>query len=441
MLPDFSNQKNYFTLIVIWLIGLLVGTKLAADFLPFDLSIMTAITLAAIILDNLINNRPIKIKTRPVYVVWYAFILLIIASYWWTRAPNYGFKKLFNLFPLVLVPVLWGKQWIKEYATFRTVFSIIFIATIFVFYYSGGLADLRRTLASTYFRLRIGEASNPIVVASFLGYGIIFMLSLLAQKNEFKQLNFVQNIQKIALLGFVIICIVLIFLTGSKGPIVALIGAFLLYYFFKNISIQKVLSTLIFAAVLGILLSIINVEQIILNLFPKDLHYFLGNRFINTASSNSVSARMDLIYFTFESISNKNILTMLFGGGIGDFGFASLNGIDDRYYPHNIFLEILYEIGLVGFCLFVYLMYYVIRINFTFKGESTEFKWLFICFYFFLIKALTTGDLPSNFGLFVHFILLLKFEDLYILNQRINAKNTHFFTSDYSKKTIPTCLS
>lgn len=79
---------------------------------------------------------------------------------------------------------------------------------------------------------------------------------------------------------------------------------------------------------------------------------------ISGADRSSLS-RFDQYDFAINMIT-KSGLTILFGYGIGSFGLL-YEGIDERSYPHNVLLEVWFELGLIGlilFCLIVFLGYH-----------------------------------------------------------------------------------
>ncbi len=88
----------------------------------------------------------------------------------------------------------------------------------------------------------------------------------------------------------------------------------------------------------------------------------------------------------------------LFGEGIGSFGIL-YTGVDGREYPHNIYLEVLFELGLMGlipFLLFTTIPFWYRR-NAFYQA---------LMLYFFL-NALKSGDLTSIWMLFLTYGLVV----------------------------------
>jgi O-antigen ligase len=91
-----------------------------------------------------------------------------------------------------------------------------------------------------------------------------------------------------------------------------------------------------------------------------------------------------------------------FGKGIGSFP-VSFSSIDARDYPHNIFLELLSELGLLGLILFLFLLTVSIgRLIKVSKRDSINKMYLGLLagFLFSFLNALVSGDINDNRILF-----------------------------------------
>ena len=105
----------------------------------------------------------------------------------------------------------------------------------------------------------------------------------------------------------------------------------------------------------------------------------------------------------------------LIGYGFGSFGIY-YSGLDGNIYPHNLVLEILSELGLIG--LFIFLLFCV----FLLKSSTLALRSLFylVCLYAFLnvLKSNNFSELRLYFGV-VFIVLSLKASPYTILNIRI----------------------
>ena len=69
----------------------------------------------------------------------------------------------------------------------------------------------------------------------------------------------------------------------------------------------------------------------------------------NSEINDSVNTRLNNITFTVESIFSS-WGNLLFGSGIGSFGLL-YSGEDGKLHPHNIILEVWFDLGLIGLIL------------------------------------------------------------------------------------------
>ena len=73
--------------------------------------------------------------------------------------------------------------------------------------------------------------------------------------------------------------------------------------------------------------------------------------FFNFDTDKSSQARIDMISYSIQEIFT-NFKTFFIGNGVGSFGVDFL-GKEVLEYPHIIFLEVWYELGILGFILIV----------------------------------------------------------------------------------------
>ena len=115
------------------------------------------------------------------------------------------------------------------------------------------------------------------------------------------------------------------------------------------------------------------------------------------------SSGQRMIYYrvALEAVMERPIL------GLGIGGFAIYHwGVDQRQYPHNIFLEVGSELGFLGLGLFVLLVGGAIVILLTVReaegGPHDGLNVILTGLLFFqLVNALFTGDVNDNRFLFV----------------------------------------
>lgn len=383
----------------LFLISLLILTRFSGDFLPFNLTLLILTTIAGLLCIRYFFPE----KERNVGVVmgfWIILNILIILSFLWTNAPSYGFSKLYLLYCLLLIPVIFGKSWVKEHASFRKIFFYSYAIFLIFLFATSGKAIVNNIIGSAIsVRFGFTDSSNSNVIAVISSFGCITGFSLL---------NFSKKIYKsFFITGVILVSIVMMFFSGSKGAVLACFGSFFLFFFIKNLTIKRVY--LIFG--LGLLILpffFIDYTALAKTLLSEEIYKFVELRYLDDTERGSFSSRAFQYTLAFDGFVNGFPIKSLVGHGLGDYGFL-YSGRDFRVYPHNIVFELLYEQGLLGamsFCIIIaYIMYKNKTLNFK---TQPELKWIFICFYFFLLRAQTTGDLAGNFLLFSYITLLLK---------------------------------
>ena len=95
--------------------------------------------------------------------------------------------------------------------------------------------------------------------------------------------------------------------------------------------------------------------------------------------------------------------------GTGNGGFAALHkGKDIRFYPHNILVEIIVELGVVGTFLIFYIFYYLRKQFFKYCIQNKDFsQTLFYLFILGFITSLSSLEFPNQFMFFNCLSLLL----------------------------------
>ncbi|MFX4153515.1 O-antigen ligase family protein [Aliarcobacter butzleri] len=170
----------------------------------------------------------------------------------------------------------------------------------------------------------------------------------------------------------ILLGILLLFNAGSRGPFLALFLATIFSYLNLNSSKKKIIYSIL-------IISLILVAPV---LIPKILNFNIY----------SVLTRIDL----YEKSINF-ILENPWGTGFASFGLLFL-GEDVRFYPHNIFLEILVELGIGGLIIFILFIYNGFK---SYSSKNIFFYLFFIAF----INAQFSGDLTSNSYMFIYLFL------------------------------------
>ena len=190
---------------------------------------------------------------------------------------------------------------------------------------------------------------------------------------------------------------------GARGGIIFTILSLLAYALTNIKNLKNILFGITVISILTILGYIYSPEIKLL----FDRSFFRLSFFFGVDKGDSITDRFELISFTIDKVAQSPI----FGYGFGSFSEEYIN-VDGRYYPHNIFLEIIFELGLIGLVFFaLFLLTLFIRLDLkkaacyvilalppffnSLKSlELTEHRLLFFCFGLFL--CLSSNKIISN---------------------------------------------
>ena len=239
--------------------------------------------------------------------------------------------------------------------------------------------------------IRFGIAGNPI------GSGRIFGLGIILAASRFFMKKGIRN--HLLTIAFVSILLVALFSTNSRGPILMLVVTLVGYLIFLD---KKHIVT-----IMGILLVFFILSGVVISLLPK---FFtsrviaglyganIGGNFLNLTTSNG--QRVWLIGTCLEKISEFNLIQIFLGKGLGSFAEIWRTPDFIRGYPHNIFLELLFESGVVTVLVFIMSIVLIIRdvIRYYIKRRQHDyilFSYFLSLIYFFL-NSMVSGDINDN---------------------------------------------
>jgi O-antigen ligase len=303
------------------------------------------------------------------------FVIWVISGVFYTPDIYGGIYKILKLILLSISVIYIERILIREqiqfdyiynfYNIFSVVISIAFILTY-------------------YFSNKVGRASfldtTPVAFGYFLGFDIIILLQLISQRRK----NIVKYWYGISLI-FVFYALLL---NATKGVFISILVTLILFFpkYKMEYNIKEVLLLLIIMLFAFISVSN-NLEKI-----P------VLQRFVYITKDLSTIERINL----YKDAINEFISHPFTGIGT--------NGL--YVYPHNIFLEIGAENGIIGLVLFLLLVFYVIKLIKKYNYNNTLIKQLMI---YSLIGNMFSFSYVIN--KYLYFSLGLFFADLYLKNK------------------------
>lgn len=389
------NQVG-FTLILLSFLTVIKG--MIIEYLPvfefIDITILLTMIIWIGLLKLLLEGEWKFVEDRKQPLILFILLALIVAfSFFFTPSPEYGANKIMRfsligvtmfLTPLIIVQSQKDVKHLLQffmYSVFLLLFAVL--AQFVYFLFIGKFA-----LLLGYFNRFSLPGANPIQVGRFLAIGATFMLVYLIRRSN--------NNSKPIIISIIALLFGLI-ATGSRGPLLSIIIGLLFYVFlFEKVQRQRIFMYGFF---------VVFVSLGLLFLFPEDLtqRFFdvtQGAVLMTTEGVKKVSTiatRLSYWQMSIESwVSSlwNNIL------GLGAGGFSSLFIWRDwRWYPHNVFFEVLVEFGSIGITIFISFL----LISFKdiqkgiIKGALSEHSALWIAATLVMfIAAQFSGDINDN---------------------------------------------
>ena len=373
----------------------------------FSLSVVAGIYLI------LIHRVRLKRRALPIACVALGFVVWTIFSLAWTPGELYATQKTFYFATLTFWALLSAAfiiasdiHRIRRFFLTIVLFAIwIMIESIFVYLKNSGIGFIN------------AMGGNYLGIGYTCGMGGLIILTYALFESKSVSKKFLMMILFSLLLYIMLVA-------GGRGPLLMMVVAALIPVIFAfRFSITKLIKVkrYIFPFLGIIVLAIVLIGYLFIEKHVAMTTIYRVLVLFEPGMGRSGGARMSM-WLSSVSLWVDN---PLFGSGIG--GYPIIMGYGDfRSYPHNIFLEIMVELGLVGLFLFVMLLFVSFRSLGTLRAVRNDPIRLIILmlFTFTTGRALISGDLHSNRLLFM-VIGLMAFRNQFVINPAVaKKKNT-----------------
>lgn len=336
---------------------------------------ITIITTAAVSVLSLIYilfslNKLKKVKKD--FVLIFSAILFLSITYFLYSYGYKGLDKFYKVIPFILTLPLAhyivqtnSEELLSKYIV---LVSIVGLGLI--------LSDIELVIKSVMSATRGLYDVSPLNISSL---GLI--TSLICLQIYFKNKSYIYLVLSLVMF-------VLSFIGGSKGPLVGFFVSIILYFFISSRNkIFFLFKSLIFIGALYAFLMILVSNEV-----------KLAERFVGVDGTNnetSVSERQASYSWTYSKIINEHII---FGSGVDTFK----NEYSYGSYPHNILLELAYEIGLISTLFIMFVFIFILIFNKLYKVDYIYFP----LFVYLFIEAQLSHDLSFLRNIvFIYFIL------------------------------------
>lgn len=315
-------------------------------------------------LSNKLNLGSLKILNRHIYFS-ALMISYLIFSIIMSNNSVEGIISLYKIINLIVVFFICSDIFKKTNSPFITL-CVIFSISLFI----EGTYTLIQFFSSS--GNLTGVASNANISSSSIIIKLPFINFLSYQLLGKRKVLFLKIIELLSILGVIIL--------GSRLGVLSLfLIYFLIFLFYKNQRIAQVFPLLIIIA----FSFYINTSD------PSDRLKIDTLTIENLSKDESTNQRLNF----YRTALDKSYKKPIFGYGLGSWKYESLGYKEDNeykilvpYYTHNDFLQILFELGIIGLVIYLSFLISVLRkiilLDKRYKGV------LIIALIIFLINSL-----------------------------------------------------
>lgn len=384
MLKEKNNNITFELLLILYIISGYIKMFLLAYSinLRIDLTLTLAVVLTAYIFLSKVTLKNIFHKPIMLFLLFYIWIILTMfysssAAYLFNKVFLFSTNILVFVAPLYLSSKIEIKSILNKFILISSSLNLWFIAFILPNMYS---SEIYERASGSY-----------LTVSLYSGMNILMMLLLKDKLFKNKYIN----------LLFIILNIILLILSGGRGGLVFMFLILTIYgiFYLKRIQLINILkSTLIIILTLYMFMTFTNqMKYIELTERSVSRLVLLYEFDKNDLGGNSIEKRLALLDFSYDKIFHS-ASSVLFGYGIGSFLYE-WNGVDGRGYPHNIIVEIIFELGMIG--LLIFLIFSRATLKYF---KLTTLSWVGL---YLLLNALKSSNLVDIRLVFFIFALIL----------------------------------
>ena len=327
------------------------------------------------------------VQLLPCTFIEFALMGLILwgaATLTYTPSPNYGTSKVLFLIFISLPCLYIARVYCSDLSKVKTVFTAVGWYSIACVIFYAAYVAFNATGSS-----RIRSSFFSPLTLGYITVGVMPFIYAVFSSSK--------TIGKLFSGSSILAAIYVLIATGSRGPALALVTAILLSLVRGRNFIKVVFGI---AATGGIAYFLASKYA------ASGLDRILGE---TKGGSNSSESRM----VQFQMAIDQFLQFPLFGQGIGSYSHF-FHSIDTKYYPHNSFLEIAGELGLLGLLIYLsallFCFFRIIGMRQIKSHINNDYFWIIASiqalFFAGLINSCLSNAFTSQRMLFVSFGLL-----------------------------------
>lgn len=367
-MPNCNKNKSFnyqsYILVLLWISGF-VKNYINTYIGTFDL-VLFMVVLACIDILYQSTIRKLKISTSSFHILisillFYSYILISLLYspsylYKYEKATSFIINIIFFIYPLFINQI--------NLKLLARLYAILLIPiALFSIYMSSIVWSVESNAVTKFIDLKY----------NYLGLGIHLGILFLIL-NHLKTSIFIQ-----------LFVFLLLIASAGRGPLLFIIVIVFIKYLSSNKSFKlKSLLRLFLTIIISFIVLIIFKEHLLL-LFERSFGRL--SSLISYGNDNSSNERIQYMQFAFYQ-PFYSLQSLLIGNGFGSFGII-FSGNDVRAYPHNIFLEVFFELGIVGLIIISVLLF----LTLSKLSLKDLFSILFLFCFFNSLKSSSIIDL------------------------------------------------
>lgn len=316
-------------------------------------------------------------------LAFFSFVGIVALSYLYTPAPDWGFTQATRLFGIGGLLFLSPLVLIREEKDFRQ-FAIAFL----------GFALIRAIITIFWPSYAVTSSGETYAVKTDIGGGwLLGMAILILFYYHFTESRLSRWLWRLTCAPLLIVGLVA---STARGPMVALLLVVILTPLVapqRNGASSKIFTNV------SILLLVVTISVIAYSLLPTQMQQKYQEKtdeitqaLKGASPSGTMGERLQFYKAALAQIPERPVL----GLGVGGWSMF-YQGQDERSYPHNLFLLVAVEEGLIGFFALVAFLWVV---GFSIKQiivvSGDRYVVLFALVFFCVVVSMFSGDLDTN---------------------------------------------
>lgn len=335
------------------------------------------------------------LRKETIHLNVYPSLFLVLLLIWSILSYTWAYDQEMTLFRIQsLVQALLFFFLFQNLVRDKKSLNILIIAFFFSALIASALAIERGMSSSNLLRASAGEDQSPAHLAESLGIGILmipYLINIL--KNNYLRLLVLSG-------GFIIATA--IFMTSTRGAMVGIVAAFIITWF---IAFSKLIRfrTIIFVTSLLIVGFIYMASTGIISKYA----YLRVITILNSSKTQGGSGRTNIWAVGMEMVKDNPVV----GVGLQNFPIRFRNYIDITDFPdkgpvkrfrdpHNIFLSVQSELGIIGTLIFLSFLFLNIRELINRRNQPIAILGLLLIF-FILISGMVLTLLYRKYFWFI----------------------------------------